>query len=40
MVAGSDIPCFADIDLTRYFQLFMVSMYFIVSGLFVMQSKW
>ena len=31
---------FADIDLTRHFQLFMVSMYFIVSGLFVLQSKW
>jgi len=31
---------FADIDLTRPFQLLMVSMYFIVTGLFVMQSKW
>jgi len=30
----------SDVDLTRPFQFFMVSMYFIVSGLFVMQSKW
>ena len=30
----------SDVNLTRSFQFFMVSMYFIVSGLFVMQSKW
>ena len=30
----------SEVDVTRPVQLFMVSMYFIVSGLFVLQSKW
>ena len=30
----------SEVDMTRPVQLFMVSMYFIVSGLFVLQSKW
>ena len=30
----------SDVDVTRPVQLFMVSMYFIISGLFLLQSKW